>query len=88
MSYRAYNICCNRYSFTKETEFLRDLFRQNGYPGVTFENCVKRFVDSKFIQPNLIQVEAEVHIDASDEEGDQITVLQIGFIVRHFNTLI
>ena len=23
--------------------------RQNGYPGVIFENCVKRFADSKFI---------------------------------------
>ena len=41
MLYRAYNNCCNWYSFTKEIEFLRDLFRQNGYPGVTFENCVK-----------------------------------------------
>ena len=35
MLYRAYNICCNWYS--------------EGYPGVTFENCVKCFVDSKFI---------------------------------------
>ena len=49
MLYRAYNICCNWYSFTKEIEVLRDLFRQNGYPGLTFENCVKRFIDSKFI---------------------------------------
>ena len=49
MLYRAYNICCNWYSFTKEKEVLRDLFRQNGYPGLTFENCVKRFIDSKFI---------------------------------------
>ena len=49
ISCRAYNFCCNWYSLTKETEFLRDLFRQNGYPGVTFENCVKCFVDSKFI---------------------------------------
>ena len=40
-------MCCNGYSFTKELEFLRDLFRQNGYPGVAFENCVKHFVDSK-----------------------------------------
>ena len=49
MLYGAYNICCNWYSFTKEIEVLRDLFRQNGYPGVTFENCVKCFVDSKII---------------------------------------
>ena len=49
MLYRAYNICCNWYSFTKEKEVLRDLFRQNGYPGLTFENCVKCFIDSKFI---------------------------------------
>ena len=46
MLYNAYNICCNWYSFTKEIEFFRLLFRQNGYPGVTFENF---FVDSKFI---------------------------------------
>ena len=41
--------CYSSYSFTKEIEFLRDLFRQDGYPGVTFEKCVKCFVDSKFI---------------------------------------
>ena len=47
MLHRAYNICWN--SFTKEIEFLRDLFGQNGYTGATFENCVKLFIDSKFI---------------------------------------
>ena len=43
------NISCNWYSFTKNIIFFQDLFRQNGYPGVTFENCEKRFVDSKYI---------------------------------------
>ena len=49
MLYGANNICCNCYSITKEIKFSRDLFRQNFYPGVTFENCVKCFADSKFI---------------------------------------
>ena len=50
--------CYSSYHLLRKYIFLRDLFRQDVYPGVRFEKCVKCFVDSKFI-PCKIKTQQE-----------------------------
>jgi hypothetical protein len=46
--HRAYNICTTYKSMHMEFNFLRDFFKNNGYPSFLIEKYIKRFLNSKF----------------------------------------
>ena len=46
--HRAYTISSDWCSMTQEFEFLRNLFRKNGYPDRMFSSCLQRFLLEKF----------------------------------------
>ena len=49
--HRAYSISSNWKIFSTEIDFLRNVFRKNGYPDQMFNSCLKRFLNSKFTKP-------------------------------------
>ena len=46
--YRAYNISSSFYNFHNELEFLKNFFKDNGYPCYLFYNCVNRFLSGVY----------------------------------------
>ena len=48
--HRAYTISSNWLTFSKEIDYLKDLFSKNGYPEDLFSSCLKWFLNSKYGQ--------------------------------------
>ena len=48
--------------FSKEVDFLRDIFWKNGYPKELFDSCLRRFLNHKHARDNS---EAKVEYDKS-----------------------
>ena len=44
--HRAYVISSSCKIFSDEICFLKDIFKQNGYPGDLFDSCVKKFLNA------------------------------------------
>ena len=51
MLFRAYNLSSSYIAFTKELDFLRKYFQNNGYPLIEFEKCCSKFLN-KIFQPS------------------------------------
>ena len=49
---RAYSICSTYQNFHEELVFLRNFFKNNGYPIILFENCINKFLDKKYSDSN------------------------------------
>ena len=50
--HRAYMISSNWVLFSKEVDFLKDVFLKNGYPEQLFNSCVRRFLNLKHGENN------------------------------------
>ena len=58
--HRAYMISSSWLLFSKEVDFLRDVFWKNGYPKELFDSCLRHFLNLKHIRDNS---EAKVEYD-------------------------
>ena len=60
---RAYNVCSNFVLFDREIKFLENFFVTNGFPSNVFYNCVKKFLNSKFVpKPSIHTAPKEVKV--------------------------
>ena len=58
---RAYNVCSSFILFDREIKFLENFFITNGFPRNTFYDCLKKFLDNKYIpKPNFHTAAKEV----------------------------
>ena len=51
--HRAFGICSDWHSFTKELSFLEKFFKQNYFPSFLFQKCTKSYLD-RFFQPKPV----------------------------------
>ena len=58
--HRAYMISSSWLLFSKEADFLRDVFWKNGYPKELFDSCLQHFLNLKHVRDNA---EAKVEFD-------------------------
>ena len=58
--HRAYMISSSWLLFSKEADFLRDIFWKNGYPKEMFDSCLRHFLNLKHVRDNS---EAKVEYD-------------------------
>ena len=53
---RAYCISSSWIIFHREVEYLKDLFKKNGYPGQLFDSCLNNFMNKKCSNSSSIKV--------------------------------
>jgi len=47
--HRAYNLSSSYFSFSREIDYLRTIFDNNGYPARMIDNCVNKFLNRKLV---------------------------------------